>query len=87
MKAGTILRAIGKFFSIRVTSCNFDDRTIRIEGEYLRADMTNSGAKMAMNLVKLGSDYVQVSPQGRHNSFNMNRFYVVEQDQLELFEL
>jgi hypothetical protein len=87
MKPGTILRPVGKFFSIRVTSCRFGSRTIRIEGDHLRADMTDAGTKMAMNLVKLGSEYVQVSPEGAHNSFTMSRFSAIEQNQLELFEL
>jgi hypothetical protein len=49
--------------------------------------MTDTGTKMAMNLVKLGSDYVQVSREGVHNSFSMSRFSAIEQNQLELFEL
>jgi hypothetical protein len=36
MKPGTVLRPVGKFFNIRVTSCRFDLRTIRIEGDHLR---------------------------------------------------
>jgi hypothetical protein len=87
MKPGTVLRPVGKFFSIRVTSCRFDLRTIRIEGDHLRADMTDTGTKMAMNLVKLGSEYVQVSPEGVHNSFSMSRFSAIKPNQLELFEL
>jgi hypothetical protein len=87
MKPGTVLRPVGKFFSIRVTSCRFGSKTIRIEGYHLRADMTDTGTKMAMNLVKLGSEYVQVSPEGVHNSFSMSRFSAIEQNQLELFEL
>jgi len=87
MKPGTVLRPVGKFFNIRVTSCRFGSRTIRIEGDHLRADMTDTGTKMAMNLVKLGSEYVQVSPEGVRNSYTMSRFSVIEQNQLELFEI
>jgi hypothetical protein len=85
MKIGTILRPHGKFFCIRVTSSRQDGATIRIEGEHLRADMVSTQTKMALNLVKSGSDYVQVSPQGVHNSFTMSVFKAVEPDQLELF--
>jgi hypothetical protein len=85
MKIGTILRPHGKFFCIRVTSCRLDGATIRIEGDHLREDMASTQTKMALNLFRLGNEYVQVSPQGAHNSFTMSVFKAVEPDQLELF--